>query len=238
MTELCLRRYATSLQNEANAIYQWTLANNFQLNSLKCKEFIITFKKSPIPYESIVISNLPLERVTNANLLGLNISNDLKWKNHVDQITKKAAKKLYLLKQLKRANANAKDLVRFYCSCIRSIWEYSCQVFHCNLPKYLSHDIERIQKRAMRMVFPDLSYNEACLKANLPKLSERRDTLSQSLFANIVRNNDHKLAHLLPKRAVLTKDLRTVRTFQNQICRTDRFKKSFVVYHADKYHYY
>ena len=43
----------------------------------------------------------------------------------------------------------------------------------------------------MRMVFPDLSYNEACLKANLPKLSKRRDTLSQNLFANIVRNKDH-----------------------------------------------
>ena len=41
------------------------------------------------------------------------------------------------------------------------------------------------------MVFPDLSYNEACLKANLPKLSKRRDTLSQNLFANIVRNKDH-----------------------------------------------
>ena len=46
------------------------------------------------------------------------------------------------------------------------------------------------------MVFQDLSYNEACLKANLPKLSERRDTLSQNLFANIVRNKDHKLAHI------------------------------------------
>ena len=87
------------------------------------------------------------------------------------------------------------------------------------------------------MVFPDLSYNEACLKANLPKLSERRDTLSQNLFANIVRNKDHKLAHLLPKRTVHTKDLRTVRTFQNQICRTDHLKKSFIVYHAGKYHY-
>ena len=43
---------------------------SLKLNSLKCKEFIITFKKSPVSYESIVINNLPLERVTNANLLG------------------------------------------------------------------------------------------------------------------------------------------------------------------------
>ena len=40
------------------------------------------------------------------------------------------------------------------------------------------------------MVFPDLPYNEACLKANLPKLSERRDMLSQNLFDNIARHKD------------------------------------------------
>ena len=49
LSETVYKAGTTSLQNEANAIYQWTLANNFQLNSLKCKEFIITFKKSPIP---------------------------------------------------------------------------------------------------------------------------------------------------------------------------------------------
>ena len=207
-------------------------------NSLKCKELIITFKKSPVSYESIVINNLPLERVTNPNLLGLNISDDLKWKSHVDQITKKAAKRLYLLKQLKRANVSVKDLFRFYFSCIRSVLEYSCQVFHSNLPKYLCDDIERIQKRAMRMVFPDLPYNEACLKANLPTLSERRDMLSQNLFDNIARNKDHKLAHLLPPKTAHTKKLRTVRTIQKPTCRTDRFKNSLIIHYSDKYDCY
>ena len=77
LSETVHKAGTSSLQNEADAIYQWTLANNFQLNSLKCKKFIITFKKSSIPYESIVFNNLPLERFTNTNLLGLNISNDL-----------------------------------------------------------------------------------------------------------------------------------------------------------------
>ena len=62
----------------------------------------------------------------------------------------------------------------------------------------------------MRVVFPDLPYNEACLKANLPKLSERRDMLSQNLFDNIARNKDHKLAHLLPPKTAHTKNLRTI----------------------------
>ena len=69
-SETVYRLGTSSLQNEIDAVYQWTLANNFQLNSLKCKEFITTFKKSPVSYESIVTNNLLLERVTNANLLG------------------------------------------------------------------------------------------------------------------------------------------------------------------------
>ena len=39
--------------------------------------------------------------------------------------------------------------------------EYACQVFHYGLPKYLSDVIERIQKRALRIIFPDLSYENA-----------------------------------------------------------------------------
>lgn len=55
LSETVYRPKTSSLQNEVDAIYQWTLANNFQLNSFKCKELTITFKKTPVPYESIVI---------------------------------------------------------------------------------------------------------------------------------------------------------------------------------------
>ena len=67
----------------------------------------------------------PFERVSTAKVLGMNISDDLKWNTHVDAITTKAAKRLYLLKQLKRANVRTEDLIRLYCSCIRSVLDYS-----------------------------------------------------------------------------------------------------------------
>ena len=43
--------------------------------------------------------------------------------------------------------------------------DYSCQVFHSSLPIYLSHDIERIEKRAMCVIFPDLTYEDAIVTA-------------------------------------------------------------------------
>ena len=69
---------------------------------------------------------------------------------------------LYLLSQLNRAGISPYDLLAFYCSVIRSVLEFSCQLFHRSLPKYLSDDIERIQRRAMP--FPSLSYCEAMVR--------------------------------------------------------------------------
>ena len=90
----------------------------------------------------------------------------------------------------------------------------------------------------MRKVFLDLSDNEARQKANLSKLSERRDILSQNLFTNIVRNESHELTNLLPAKLDHVKNLRKPRMFQNITCRTDRYKKSFIIHYSDNYDRY
>ena len=88
-------------------------------------------------------------------------------------------------------------VIAFYCRVIRSVLEFLCQLFHRGLPKYLSDDIERIrgpERRAVRIIFPSLSNCEA----GIPTLSERRELLSIKLFKDIVSNEHHKLANLLP----------------------------------------
>ena len=134
---------------------------------------------------------MKFERVFSAKVLGVTISNDMKWNDHVDTITSKAARRLYLLSQLKRPGISPNDLLPFYCSVIRSELEFSFQLFHCSLPKYLSNDIERIQRRAMRIIFPSLSYCRAMDKAGIPTLSERHESLSIKLLLDIVKSNEH-----------------------------------------------
>ena len=46
--------------------------------------------------------------------------------------------------------------------------EYACQVFHNGLPEYLSEELEKIQRRALRIIFPDLGYQEESKSAILP----------------------------------------------------------------------
>ena len=100
-----------------------------------------------------------------------------------------------------RAGIAHSDLARFYCSVIRSTLEYACQVFHCNLPLYISEEIERIQRRTLRVIFPDCSYSEGLAKAGLTTLYDRRSTLCKELFSVIDTQGNHKLSHLLPVRS-------------------------------------
>jgi hypothetical protein len=60
---------------------------------------------------------------------------DLKWNSHVDSIIEKASKRLYFLRQLKRANVPAAEMICFDCTCIRPIIEYASPVFSLRNPK-------------------------------------------------------------------------------------------------------
>ena len=144
-------------------------------------------------------------------------------------VEKKVIKSLYLLRQLKCAGIAHSDLVRFYCSVIRSILEYACQVFHCNLPLYLSEEIERIQRRALRVIFPDCSYSEGLAKAGLTALYDRRSTLCKELFSVIDTQGNHKLSHLLPVRSQQDYILRSNRALAEPVCKTNRFRESFII---------
>ena len=103
--------------------------DKFQLNETKCKELLINFNtNNPTSFDPVVVNGMPTDLVTSAKILGLNISNDLKWNCHIDSIIKKAKKRLYRLSQLKRSGLGTRELVQFFCTCIRPITECACPV--------------------------------------------------------------------------------------------------------------
>ena len=148
VSEVVEKSMQSSLQSDIDHISMWSTTNLFQLNPIKCKEMIISFTQPPSIYEPLCMGNQLPERVTSIKSLRVRFRNDLKWNDHVNIITSKS---LYLLKQLKRADVVKVELVKFYCSCLRSVLEYVCQLVHSALPQYLVKDIEHIQKRALRI---------------------------------------------------------------------------------------
>ena len=145
---------------------------------------------------TIIIGERALERVDQAKLLGVTISNDLTWGKHVGNIISKAGKRLYMLYQLKRAGISQNDKVKIYISVVRPVLEYACPVWSTSLPKYLSDAIEMIQQRALRAIYPGLHYDDMLTLLGLKRLKDRRDALCKSYFKVVLRLRMTYLGHL------------------------------------------
>ena len=70
-----------------------------------------------------MIGGTVIDRVQSYKLLGLHISIDLTWNSHCETVYKKAVKRLYDLRVLKKAGMSTGDLVSVYCSIVRSTVE-------------------------------------------------------------------------------------------------------------------
>ena len=131
--------------------------------------------------------------------LGLWLDDDLKWNTNTEYITTKAAKRLFLLKILKSYCAPKVDLLTFYCTVIRSVLEYDVRVWREGLTQEQRKNIERIQKRALRIIYPQYDYNQALIETKLQTLEERRDDQCATLIKKILQPS-HKLHGLLPRK--------------------------------------
>ena len=89
-------------------------------------------------------------------------------------IVSKASKRLYIIRVLRRGGVNAADLLVIYVALVRSVLKYCCVVWQNALLDYLSSEIERVQKRALRIIFPRFSYQEALQLAKIAGLEDRR----------------------------------------------------------------
>ena len=93
----------SDLQGLVDDLSRQVAINRFQLNEGECKELRISFSRSPPDFDPIVVNSKDLESVQKAKILGVTFSVDFKWNAHVNEIVKKVNKRLYFLRQLKRA---------------------------------------------------------------------------------------------------------------------------------------
>ncbi|KAI8498114.1 hypothetical protein Bbelb_240590 [Branchiostoma belcheri] len=90
--------------------------------------------------------------VSSMKILGIHLQANLKWNIHVDTIYHKASQRLYLLCKLKHFHLPIEDLVSVYISYIRPVMEYGAPVWHSGLSNSLSNKIEKVQRRALRII--------------------------------------------------------------------------------------
>jgi len=135
---------------------------------------------------------------------------------------------VFLVRQMIRAGVDIDDVVMVYCSIIRSILEYASPVWHPGLTVAQTNEIESVQRRCLKIIYPALSYDESLLITHLDTLANRRDRICRELFEEI-KHPQHVLNSLLIKRDVRCEhEIRSSYPFVIPRPKTNRFSRSFI----------
>ena len=185
---------SNGLQAAADQAANWSRQNGMSLNPEKTKELYINFSRGDTNAPPLEMDSKKIKRVVRTKLLGVTINNTLTWNEHVTNICAKASKRIHYLTQLKRAGVSQSDLIQIYKSVVRPVMEYASIVWHPGLPKYLSDELENVQRRAVRVISPSLSYNEFLATTGLPTLSQRRQDSCKQYFSDMEKRTiEHNL---------------------------------------------
>ena len=143
-------------------------------------------------------------------------------------IVSKASKRLHIIRVLRRGGVSAADLLVIYVALVRSVLEYCCVVWHNALPAYLSSEIERVQMRALRIIYPRSSYQEALQRAKIARLKkDGRNELCMRAFDKSTKGGPLS-KHLTPIRSIAHDcSLRNSNSWTSFKCKTERFRRSF-----------
>ena len=222
------------LQIYMDDLEEFTKSNNMKINHSKSK--VMQFRRSnkcEFPIKVSFENEPPLEEIDSTKLLGIMISNDLKWENNTKFICSKARKKIYLLRNMKKSGLTKTQLIDAYKKEIRSILELAVPVWGSGLTLDQSVKIERVQKSSLAAIFGEEynSYEEALKMAKLERLSKRRNDISLRFIQKNMKSK-FPLLEFQNKCYNTRSDKMAVKEFQ---CRTSSYFNSSLPYLARQY---
>ena len=167
-------------------LQEFTQRNGMYVNGSKSK--VMKFSRSQthdFPLEVSFFDNKFLEVVSSMKLLGVIVSDSLKWGPNTDYICKRAKAKIWLLRNMKESGLTDSQLVDAYKKEVRSLLELAVPVWNSGLTKNQCVQIERVQKNALSAIlgFRYTSYELALKYLGLERLSVRREKICSKFIS-------------------------------------------------------
>ena len=211
------------------------------INESKCHAFTINFSKYNTGPQNLKLNDKVIESVDQIKLLGVFLTNDLKWSVNTLNICKKVNQRLYLVRKLKHFGLKKDELITAWRSILRPVTEYAVPLWHSGLTDAESHKIEMLQKKALGIilgcVYVDykryyslddkiVSYKHALQILSLTTLNERREVLTAKFAIDTARNEKHNDFFIKKKaRNIATRNMFTI---EEPFCYTDRYFNSAI----------
>lgn len=216
-------------QEYLQKIQKWTEEQKMILNQKKTKVMFFNFTDNYQFTARLQLNNENLEVVKQAQLLGVVITDDLKWDDNTAYLVKKAYARMELLRKISAFTNSVEEKKHIYVLYIRSILEQSSVVWHNSLTQDNADDLERVQKCAVRIILGNdfVNYEEALIKADLDTLKSRREVLSRNFAKKCLKNT--KTKNMFPVRdKEHNMNIRNTEHFEVKFANTERLKNSAI----------
>ena len=185
------------------------------------------------------LKNEGSEVVKETKLLGVFITNDLKWNKNTEQLVKDANKRMRVLHRAAQFSSNKQDLLVIYKMFIRSKLEQSASVWHSSLSKCNESDLERVQKSALKVILRDeyKSYKDALKILNIESLFERRELLCLKFAKKGLKLTNFK--NMFPIQVTKhSMEKRILNKYKVNSAKTERYFRSSIPYMQRKLNSY
>ena len=175
------------LQRDLTALQDWAQTWGMKFNAKKCYVMSVTTSTKPLRYRYNLDGHV-LKQVTDNPYLGVLISENGKWNNHIDKTTKRASCTLgFLRRNLRKCNKQFKETA--YKSLVRSTLEYAAVVWDPQR-KEICKSVEAVQRKAARFVCNDWgqtsSVDAMINELRWEPLADRRRNLRLSMLFKIL----------------------------------------------------
>ena len=176
-------------------------------------------------------------------MLGVILTNDLKWFENTTHVCSKVNRKLFIISKLKHFGFQKEELLKAWVSILRPNTEYAVPLWHSGLSLFDSNRLEKLQKRVLGIILgttyienkryynvenKHLSYDETLQKLGLTSLTIRREVLTNKFALDSLQNVKHK--DMFIEKVPHNINTRSKCTINEIACKTQRYYKSAVPY--------
>ncbi len=197
----------------------------------KTKSLVISNKDDSYLNGDAIFNEHIIDVVSSHTYLGLTFSNNLKWSNHIDDISKRARQRLNLMSPLKfKLDRNSLQIM--YTSFVRPTMEYGMVIWGGTYDTDLNK-LEKIQIDALRLITGATARSNISLlydETKMPRLSQRREEAMLVMLYGIKNNlSPSYLSDLIPpdNKDQISYNLRNSMDIVIPLVRLDSYKRSF-----------
>ena len=147
---------------------------------------------------------------------------------------RKFRKRLWILRNLKKADVPAQDLVALYKVFLLSVIDYGSVVYHSMLSGEQNKKIDHLQRTALQIIFGNkLSYRKLLEISGLPMVSERRMALLDRFILKAAASEKYKESWF-PRKTFYHQDLRKELIYEEKFAKTDRFYNAPIYFYRQR----